>query len=304
MNRRLPTVAAVVTVATLILFAVRHFNGGVTPATVLEVGQFQFTKTDLEQRLKVLQFYFPNEKNLDPKRDLIRVYSTAQVLLDHGIPDFRDRVIQEDKRIDNSTLDPTGLARIKRIFAGDLEAYRRIYIVPVLVPRLFSDFAGRHSIPQAKSRAKIEGFLERATKQPAKFAAMADEEKLTRRKLLVSEEKGVRLAETKANPAVDVSPGANDVPGVLLQKWNADVKVSEQKQAETWVRRYAPALKPGEVSPGRVDHGNSWLGIKFLGADRKTKELIFDSVVVPKDDTGPWQAEQEAKVAVKDHTAK
>ncbi len=293
-----PLTAVAIAVVSVAALTVRSRNRLSDP--VLEVGSFQFTRQDLDQRLRVLQFYFPQDKNLNPRNDLVRVYSTVQVLLDFGIPNLRDRVIAEDKRIDNSTLDPTGLARIKRIFNGDIEAYRRLFVLPVLAPRLFSDFASRHTIPQGKSRATAARFIEAALQKPAAFGAIAAKQKLVRRRLVVSEAKGVRWDEAKIQPGDTGTSGNNgDVHPMLLEKWKKDSHDKEQSEAEQWVRRHAVGLKVGQVSPEMIDHGEVWLAIKLLGTNRDN-ELLFDSASVPKDPTEQWQKEQEAKILSKD----
>lgn len=297
MKRALPLLALIIALFSVGTYVTRSRARAEQP--VLEVGQFRFTARDIEQRLKVLQFYFPNEKNLNARADLVRVYSTAQVLLDHGIPDLRDRVIAEDKRIDSSTLDPTGLARIKRIFDGDVEAYRRLFIIPVLAPRLFTDFAAHHYVPQAKSRAAITKFIEAAVKRPREFAAIAAEQKLLRRRLIVSEEKGLRFGDGKKMEGNFTGGAQSEVHPLLLEKWKKDSAEKDQSEAERWVRRYAAQLKVGEVSPQMVNHGEVWLAIKLLGANAD-KELVFDTVSVPKDYTEKWQKEQEAKVPSRD----
>jgi len=268
---------------------------------VLQVGQFQFTAFDLARRKRVLQYYYPNDKGIDPKADLIRVYSAVEAMAQNGLSNFRDRVIAEDKRIDSSTLDPTGLARIKRIFGDDIEAYRRLFVAPNLVPGMFADMAGRHPAAQAKSRGAVSAFIEAATKHPKQFAELAKKTEGKRQLLRISEEKGVRWDDGKA--ALDpnaFSQRPHDVDPVLSQRWEEESKKRDLTEAQRWVRVFAPKLKPGQVAENIVEKDGFWMAVRFLGVDVKSKDILFDTVRFSKDPVEPWQTAETAKVLVKD----
>lgn len=264
---------------------------------VLEVGQFQFTSDDVARRKKVLQYYYPNEANINAAADLARYYSKLQVALDMGFGQLRERVIAEEKRIDSTTLDPQGLARMKRIFDNDAEAYRRLYIVPILAPKIVTELAQRDRQLQAKSRAKIEAFLKDAEAAPRRFTELAKRHGLVRRALRVSEANGVRFDEA---PLPDDGRGlANeDVSPVLTERWREGQAKMEKAEAQKWVREIAVTLKPGSVSAKLMDKGDRWVAIKLLGTDKKSGDLLFECAEVTKDAVEPWIEEQTKKVKI------
>ncbi len=266
----------------------------------LEVGEFQFSQKDLELREKVIHYYFPNESKPNPKRDLITAYQLVQAMLNNGLEEFRERVIEEDRRISNSTLDPIGLAKIRRYFDGDEEAYRRLFIVPILAPRLFEDFGQRNLAVQSQSRQKVSHFLDAATKQPKRFKTLAKAQKLSCRTLRVSEENGVRFGDRSldGNSGASLSGISPDVDPVLTQQWMKQTSEAAKTDGQRWVREFAVSLKPGDVSPRIVDSGGVWLAVQLVGLDRKNNELVFESVEFPKDPINQWRTTELAKIKV------
>ncbi len=266
---------------------------------VLTVGQFEFTAEDLERRKKVLRFYYPNEQNPNVKRELTMGYTKVQALLDNGFANLRERVIAEEKRIDGSTLDPVGLAKIKRIFDNDVESYRRLYIVPLLSAPLLNELGRRHPVVQAQSKRKIEDFLAAVEKSPSQFATLAKSAKLERRLLRVSEEQGLRYDDAQkpeeyrdmAKPPADVSP-------LLLERWKSMSQTDETNEAQRWVREVAVSLKPGGMSPKIFDRGATWMAVRFIGTDKKTNDVLFETAEVAKDKISEWVDREIAKVKI------
>ena len=141
---------------------------------IAKVGNFEITKQDADQRDQVVRSNYPeSEKGLGLEQ-LIRGATSAEILKSHGF-DVSDKLVREDQiRIEQNTRARANLEKIKAIFKGDMDAYRRVFIFPDLADRVLYSYFTESQVMQAESKNRAQKIIPeaQAAKNLKEFAAV------------------------------------------------------------------------------------------------------------------------------------
>lgn len=278
------------------------------PKIMAKVGDYEITQKWVEFRNKVIVIYFPKETRKLGLDQLIRAYTTAQILKNNGHPVTEEILEAENRRIDMNTKMPELLDKIKDAAGGDKETYFKGYILPTYTERVIQDFfLGRHDL-QERSYQKAKEFLAEALKNKDGLkGAVKGNEDLKVVPFVVSLRRGIlwgppssseadKEEEEKPGGIVDLTkkpPEAAKIEEYL----NKQRKSQESEEAKRWIHDVIRDLKPGQVHPQVIDQREYWQVVRYVKRLRRG-EYEMQSVSFPKSNFGNWMEEERAKVKV------
>lgn len=292
--------------AKLLLFASLSACAWTGDQALTQVGDFTITRAMAEYREKVARVYYPNEPARVGLDQLIRAYILAEILRRQGRPVTESALAQEEKRIDASTRDPVTLSRIKAIFGSDQVAYRKIFILPVYVERIFYyEFFLNSQEVQAPLRKKAEEFLLQVRKNPKNFLEFAKARKLTTNEVFLIPSQGLEWKPIqkirRSGKSGDEAAGSQTIDQIkksdarlkLEQRMSDEANFQRKEQARLWLDEVVGRTKPGAVFESLVDLQESWAVLKYLGGHR------FYAVTLPKVDFGSWLENEKKRISVR-----
>ena len=107
---------------------------------VASVGSYNITNKMVALREKVAEIYYPDKKQKVGLIQLIKAYTTAQILENEGVKITQSDLKKEAKRIDENTKNTKILNQIKSIFGKKTESYYQVFILPNLAKRVIQPF--------------------------------------------------------------------------------------------------------------------------------------------------------------------
>lgn len=239
-------------------------------AVVARAGSRSITAKDVRFRDRIVRLENPEETRSLGLFQLCRAYELAEVLGRNGRPITEAAIVEEERRIDRSSRDRGTLGRIRDIFGDDESAYRRVYVLPVLVGHYGPyEFFRNDPAVQASTRLRAERFLASVKRAPSTFRRTFDGAD-SLRELEVSPKKGLRWVPPN---------GAATAPDGHRSVWDEEL-------GRRWAREILPKLRPGQVFDGVVDLGEQWLVARYVGFGKGAHR--FDAGLFEKGDFSRW----------------
>jgi hypothetical protein len=268
-------------------------------AVIAQVGQFTITRQDVARRDAIHRLYFPWDERKLGLEELVHAYTAAQILINNGYPITPPVIEAEERRIQQTTLMPEMLTRIKSLFQGNQDGYRRVYVLPTLAERvIYYDFFLHDPKAQAESLRKAESFLAKAKKDSPHFRELAREAGLTVSSFTVSLSEGMRWPNRKQDPNGKVAARSAGMPAKVAEALKND-KTQAQKDAKRWIKEVIAPLQEGQVYGKPVDFGEQWLVIRLFGPTPHTEDSYeLECISIPKDPYEAWLESESKKVRI------
>lgn len=299
---------------------------------IAQVGNFKIYKLDVKKQNQVTHLFYPNAAKDIGLSQLTKSFTHADILKNNGVEITELMLRKEERRIDDNTRSPQTLQKLKGIFKDDDEAYRRVFILPLLADRMIHSFFMNNPRIQESSRKKAEEFIEVLRLGPQNGAALISIDKLAKKSdytvktVLVSYAEGIewedpnqdrqalRLERSKhiaasrahssetSNVSSPTGPDskAAGVPPEVQQAVDNSMQFDSVPQAKRWIDDFIRKLKAGEVYSAPVERNEEWLVFQMI---RQTAHdpLAFELkvVTIPKLDYNQWLENEKAKVAVR-----
>ena len=277
---------------------------------VAQVGDYPLTQKMVDLREKVAKVYYPKEPTKVGLLQLTRFYTYAQILKNHNRPVTDQALEQEEKRIDANTRDPDTLNKIKDIFGKDHESYRKVFILPAYVDRIFYyDFFLNTPELQAQFTNKAEEFFREATAAPQDFVKLAQKHSFTVQEVTLDPNEGLEWqpygkAKEKhkgEGPRMIDQSSKSKVQIDLQSRMEKEQNSFKKEQAQHWLAEVVANTKPGALFHSLVDMQEQWVVLKYLGKKPVKKgppQYLFHAVNFPKADFSKWLTEEQGKVVV------
>lgn len=104
------------------------------------VGTTLITQKNIELKNQVTLKYFPSEKRNLGQMLLEKSFLKYEILKRNGVVIGKKEILDEEARIDRQTQRPEFLLEIKQLFNGNIEEYRKVFVLPILVDRQIYDY--------------------------------------------------------------------------------------------------------------------------------------------------------------------
>jgi hypothetical protein len=269
-------------------------------AVIAHVGQFTITRQDVAWRDALHDLYFPQDKRKVGLDELVHAYTAAQILLKHGYALTAKAIEAEERRIDETTLMPDMLARIKAVFQGNQDGYRRVYVLPTLVERVvYYEFFLHDRKAQAESLRTAESFLAKAERDSANFRELAMAEGLAITSFTVAMSSGIRWHHAEQDPNEKAASPPAGMPPKVVEGLKQNQAGQSRDEAERWIKEVIAPLKPGAVFGKAVDFGEEWLVVRLVGPTPGAKESYeLECVSVRKNAYERWWEMESKKVLI------
>ena len=299
---------------TLFLFAIFEsactFHG--QNGSAAQVGDFIITRADVQYRDRLIELYYPHyaanprmkkKDRMDPGLEqLVEAMTAAQILKNGGRPVTPGILDQEEKRIDQQSLMPDLLGRVKAIFGADHEAYRRDYVLPTYAQRvIYYDYFLHDPLIQGRSLARAQAFLEKCLSKklsPALFRHQAKHAGFVASRFRISPATGLEWespAGTEKLPdTAPASPEESRIKNELKTRQN----IQQSQEARRWIEQVINTLSLGGVYPKVVDDMEQWEIVQYIGKDKKTGVFHLQAVIIPKENYAKWLEDEKRKIKV------
>ena len=283
------------------------FIGCTRNRVVAKVGRYEITKKEVEYRDRVIRQYYPGETRSMGLDQLERAYKYAEILARAGREVTDDVLKQEMDRIDSHTLLPESLGKIKGIFADDVSAYKRVYILPTYVERvIYFDHFMHSPTAQERSLGRARGLLDKVRNHSGDFAKIVRAEGYRPRKVILSSEKGIEWQRDESDEPKepDAIPPPQASNGIVSGMIDAEIQkrngASMDETAKAWMTQIVGSIASGQVFGKVIDHGENWVVVRYVRQLAKhTKAYELDAVVVPKNSFDEWVKTESSKFSLK-----
>lgn len=244
------------------------------PHPVSKVGRWSIYKEDIQRRAEVERLYGAREAVEEIALKKLEASARhLQILEKHGLTITHDDLVEEDKRIDDSTKSPILLKKIKEVFGKDHESYLKNYVKPGLVDRViaFEFFPGTPSL-QAGTKKTATDLIARAVSGKESLQA---------------------LAESKTLVTRTISLGEKQKPHAPSKQRDARLKMFDPTEwmrtlwRPSWALGLAKKLKPGEVLDHPIEEQSAWMVVQRLETSSPQNEDYL-VIVVPKLRYSEW----------------
>jgi hypothetical protein len=269
-------------------------------AVIAQVGQFTIIRQDVAWRDAIHRLYFPWDERKLGLEELEHAFTAAQILINHGYPITPEVIEAEERRIQQTTLMPERLARIQRVFQGNQDGYRRVFVMPTLVERvIYYDFFCHDPKAQAESLGKVEMLLANTKKNSSNLWRLAQEAGYSFSTFTISLANGIEWrGPVQASKDKGTLPPTGMPPRVAEALKKNDC-LQLRKEAQRWIAEVVAPLQQGQICVKAVDFGEEWLVVRLLGPTPQVKDSYeLECVSIPKDPYEPWLQSESKKVPV------
>ncbi len=114
------------------------------------VGTTLITQKNIDLKNEITKKYFPNEKRDLGQMLLEKSFLKFEILKRNGIIIGKKEILDEEARIEKQTQRPEFLLEIKLLFKGNIDEYRKVFVLPNLVDRQIYDFFSNSEIIHQK----------------------------------------------------------------------------------------------------------------------------------------------------------
>lgn len=251
---------------------------------VARVGETTITSKDISLRARVSEIYYPGSGNdYIALSQLIKGYLAEEVLKSMGYRIDENVIDSESRRIDASTKAPDVLNAIKKVYGRDKKSYGKTFVRIVYAERfLYNEVFLKSATIHKEERERAEEFLKRAKKRPDKFSQIAEEMRLSVRRLKISNENGIQDEESAAEIERISTPHGVEQAEFLINK--------------------IKDVKPGGVYPEIIEWQEGYQVLKVI--ERSSNEYTVESISVPKRDYDEWFWSIAGDVPVEIHDEK
>jgi hypothetical protein len=162
------------------------------PLPVATLGSWKIYQKDIEYRDNIIRHFFPESTGSQGLRQLQQSALRLFVLEKNGVTVTPEELEAEAKRIDESTRDPEGLAKIKAIFGEDRKGYLKNYVLPGYVDRILQfEFFPIYEKAHELTLKRAQSVIEKTKSNPDVFENVMSQEGITVSTVILSKEKGL-----------------------------------------------------------------------------------------------------------------
>lgn len=266
----------------LLLFSLLLLAGCTKKDLAAEVGDYKILKSDVDKKNQVIRLYFPDETRDLGLNQLIDSYVNAAILEKYGKKITPENVTEEEVRIEKESQMPDVLKKIQDIFGSNKEAYRRVFVIPVIADRMiyFELFSKEKSFHK-DSLERAARLLEKAQSHPEKMNDLALEDKLPLMTLKLKKEGPNYILKS-------ISPDGKDETSPLANEGNK------------WHQEIVTTTQPQKIYKNVVDMGSNWMIVKNDGKVKGSQaDYNLSVLVVPKEDFSRWLQKEREGIKIK-----
>ena len=272
--------------------------------TVATVGDYKITAKEVAYRDQVQKVFYPQDKNNYGKDQLVNAFLYGQILKNNG-HEISERILREEEmRINQNTKDPITLKKIRDLFQGDDEAYRKAFILPTYAERvIYFDFFLKNRKAHESSLQKVHDFLIMAQNK-GNIDELAREQNLPTKNFKVSKERGIewvqsedelKMSKSSKRPQI-IDQSTNAPPPSVAEAVKQKLGEGSNENIDGWIHIVGSSMKPGQILQEPVDNGEHWMIVKFL--KQQGKAFVMQGVFIAKDSYDSWLASEKAKVRI------
>ena len=279
---------------------------------VFKIGDTKFYRKDIHLKDEISRLYYPEKTEKTGRKELIKSYSNLEILKNNGYLINEKMVLAEEERINQQTKNPVMLQKIKDLFKGDMDSYRKIYVLPVLVDRaIYYDFFTNNLTLQNDSLQRANDFISQVESKGGNLEDEAKKSNLNIGRIIIDEKKGLIQADNNFKPVQMDAPQMTMPAGMPESQFPSDmdgrlsmpkrkVKNNADPTAEEWNNTVLRYLKEGQIAPKPVNSEESWFVIKLNKIERKNPyHYRVEVVSVPKNNFFEWRENEAKKVPLK-----
>lgn len=271
--------------------------------TIATVGDYEITPRDVNYRDQINRMFYPDDPDSYGLEQLTKSLTFAQILKNNGLEINEHTLRTEEMRINQNTKDPAMLRKIQELFAGDDDAYQKVFILPTYADRtIYYDFFIKNQKVQSKSLSRVREFIAEVTTSKKSLAEVATLQNHPIRTFSISRREGIvwNAASPPGKNAKDAPQPVkvSTAPIAVQAQVDRRFQAEGQQSAEFWIEKVLPRLKLGDMLPEPVDFGEQWLVVKFSKPLSKDK-FQMEAVSFPKDSYEEWLAAEKVKVQIR-----
>jgi hypothetical protein len=271
---------------------------------IVTVGDYTITEKDKNLRDQVQRVFYPQDPNSYGKDQLVTAFTYAQILKNNGHEITEALLRAEEMRINQNTKAPEVLQKIRDLFKGDEEAYKKVFILPTYAERtIFYDFFNKSPKAHEQSLKNVQQVFQQLQTAQSSFPDVAQRLRLTYKTFTLSKEKGMEWEQDKQvgkdQPAalVDLTTQA---PAEIQQHIAEHAESRSLESARYWIDNIIGHMKAGEVAQAPVDFEQAWLVVQYVKLIGKDK-FLMGAIFIPKDNYENWLENERSKIGVQQY---
>lgn len=289
---------AIITSATIFI-AILIYIIFLSNPVVAKVGTYEIRKNDVSIKNKINKIFYPLAKEDYGLQQLVKAYTYAQIFANNGRVISEQMVRHEEVRIDTSTRAPETLQKIKDLFHGDMDLYRKVFVLPTLVESRLPAFYSQSTQLAAESLASAQTFLQKVKQNTKDFSGLAKNEKYETVEIIVSQNDGVYFynPNEKATDQLKRAPPTS-TPQSLINKFysqNQDPRGDKQLYP-LWLSEIKN-LKPGQIVPTVLNFQDVWI-VASVHSVKSKNEFILTAAKIPKTTFSDWIEQETKKIKI------
>lgn len=265
-------------VALLLLILAAGFGGWwlLAPVAVASVDESSISEADVAYRIGLEQAYGTAIEHPAALVALIKDALEREVAARIGVIVTEQEMIDFSAGVDKHSKAPEVLKGVKKVFAGNDEAYRRIYLAPKVVNRKLRSWFSRDAATQQKPRAAVQ--------RAYALAAAGNNFKQ------VAKASGLKFA------AQDYKAEQKDAPDALRAYFPKGMTMMTPG-----FQKLLDGLKPGEMAQTISEDDASYRVVRLLevSGEKDMRSYKTEEIIAGKEPFDAWFREQSRKVPVR-----
>lgn len=263
-----------------------------------KVGGYLVTTDQLALRQAHANVYYPGSGTPEVAlAQLVQGYLAAELMKTQGVTLDRETWLAEEKRIDQQTRDPATLAKVKYVYGDDHESYLYVGILPDFAQsRLYRLYRSSPAMAE-EARKTASEFLDKAEREPARFAALAKEYGIETRRLKADPRRGMQPVVAAKDEQRPQAPAQSQQEAALRAQMSAESGERDREAARTLVERLA-GLEPGKVYPNTLEAPESFETVRLVSRE-PNGSVVVEMAGFVKPDFGAWFWKEAGRIPVK-----
>lgn len=247
--------------------------------TLAMVGSEKIEKKDVDMKVKAMAAFSVKLDDKMALEQLINDYVLTEILKQKNDTKLESLVDEELKKLDQNKTDDSQIAKVRGVFGGDTNSFKKIYLRPMVASQLaYTEGYMKDEDFQKTRKQQAETLLAEVLKKPAALEELA-------------RKSGFQFQKGKVNPTQGLVWSGSADPSILP---------SGPAIAEKWRKGGLNNTSAGQIAPRLIEEDRSWIILKNLGVFSNEKGAIEVAVVnIPKEPYRAWLEKQKESTSIK-----
>lgn len=258
------------------------FSGCTRRQTLAEVGAYRITDSDVNLRLKSTSLFDTSKKSQKTAlEELIASYTLAEIIKNKKNQRLKKSIEEESRRLESITALKPKIDELKKLFGKDMAAFKRIFILPLVVDRLaFDEIYMQDEQFQQARKQRAEKFLSEVRSNPVSLES-------------TSKKYGYMYKRGRINPAI----------GVI--NWETDPQISnptlpsDQNTLNRWKKQVLNSTANGHVASTLIDQGTIWIALRPVTTGKASDVAKIEAVIINKEPFSEWVRSNSSNIKIK-----